>query len=156
MVNSKQIQFNGVNVECHPDGSVTKPFYNKTKRTFGSNAKGYKITLVGNKLVPVHRMIAKAYCDGYDEKLDCDHIDGDKSNNVPENLRWLTRSQNLRAFSSARGGSSKHQNISWQKDIGFWRVQCQVGKKRHHVGIYRSEEDAVKARDEFIAKHSDF
>ena len=154
---NKKIEFNGVEITCHSDGSITKPFYNRLKRTFGTLCKGYMVTYVGGKLSPVHRMIAKAFCKGYDESFDVDHIDGNKVLNESSNLRWLTRSQNCRAFNKDRlNCTSRHRNVSWQKDIGHWRVQLVIKGKKHHVGIYKSEDDAVIARDLYLSYHLNF
>lgn len=43
----------------------------------------------------VHRLVAMAFCDGYFEKADVNHIDGNKSNNISTNLEWCTRSENI-------------------------------------------------------------
>ncbi|MCS2403788.1 NUMOD4 motif protein [Bacteroides salyersiae] len=42
----------------------------------------------------VHRLVAMAFCDGYFDKADVNHKDGNKSNNVSSNLEWCTRSEN--------------------------------------------------------------
>ena len=49
------------------------------------------------KLVRVHRLVAKAFVEGETEKF-CfvDHIDRDKLNNLPSNLRWVDRKGNQR------------------------------------------------------------
>lgn len=43
----------------------------------------------------VHRLVAKAFVPGYVEGLDVNHKDGDRANNVPTNLEWCTRSENI-------------------------------------------------------------
>lgn len=45
--------------------------------------------------VLVHRIVAKAFCLGHQEGYDVNHIDGDKQNNIPSNLEWVTRQQNI-------------------------------------------------------------
>lgn len=48
----------------------------------------------------VHRLVAKAFLEPPDDETKCwvDHIDGDRSNNSVENLRWVTPSENVLAF----------------------------------------------------------
>lgn len=48
----------------------------------------------------VHRLVAKAFLDNPEsvEKCWVDHIDGNRSNNNIENLRWVTPSENCLAF----------------------------------------------------------
>lgn len=42
----------------------------------------------------VHRLVAMAFCNGYFDKADVNHKDGNKSNNISSNLEWCTRSEN--------------------------------------------------------------
>lgn len=49
-----------------------------------------------HKTMLVSRLVAMAWVDGYNPKLTVNHIDGNPSNNTPENLEWLTASENIR------------------------------------------------------------
>ena len=54
---------------------------------------------VENKLV--HRLVAEAFIPNPDNKPEIDHIDTVRTNNRIDNLRWVTRSENIRhAFST--------------------------------------------------------
>lgn len=46
------------------------------------------------KKYPVHRLIASAFCEGFDPSITVNHIDGNKLNNQSENLEWITTSEN--------------------------------------------------------------
>lgn len=71
-------------------GKVLKPF----------DKQGYKrVRLCKDKAVfstGIHRLVLMSFCpvDGMN-KLEVDHIDGDKSNNILSNLRWVTHEENL-------------------------------------------------------------
>lgn len=56
----------------------------------------------------VHRLVAEAFIDKPDDEEKCwiDHIDGDRSNNRAENLRWVTPSENALSY----GYSSRIKN----------------------------------------------
>lgn len=61
-----------------------------------SNSNGYnRITITLN----VHRLVAGAFLEKQeDERNWVDHIDGNRSNNNVENLRWVTPSENALSF----------------------------------------------------------
>lgn len=42
----------------------------------------------------VHRLVAAAFCDGFDPSLSVNHIDGVKIHNTPTNLEWITLGEN--------------------------------------------------------------
>lgn len=46
------------------------------------------------RTIPVHRLVAMAFIPNPDNKPEIDHIDGNKSNNNPINLRWVTHQEN--------------------------------------------------------------
>ncbi len=64
------------------------------------NQKGYlQVQLCKNgkrKQCLVHRVVAEIFIPHYDEKQDIvNHIDGNKLNNIVENLEWCTQKQNV-------------------------------------------------------------
>ena len=44
----------------------------------------------------VHRLVALAFVRGYFRGATVNHIDGDKTNNLPSNLEWVTLAENTR------------------------------------------------------------
>lgn len=44
----------------------------------------------------VHRLVAQEWVPGHFENASIDHLDGDKLNNLPSNLEWVTLSENTR------------------------------------------------------------
>lgn len=44
----------------------------------------------------LHRLIASAFCEGYDPALTVNHMDGNKTNNMPRNLEWISLAGNTR------------------------------------------------------------
>lgn len=48
--------------------------------------------------IPIHRIVALEFLERIDGKDFVDHIDGNKENNIIENLRWVTRSENMRSY----------------------------------------------------------
>jgi len=46
------------------------------------------------KSAHVHRLVAAAFCENTDAKIQVNHKDGDKLNNHADNLEWVTPSEN--------------------------------------------------------------
>lgn len=87
-------------VRCREDGAVFVPQSGTRKAhwTFGSGKPGgYRQVAAFGKYYSVHRLICAAFhglCP--EDKTEVDHINRDKSDNRPGNLRWVTHSENMR------------------------------------------------------------
>ena len=61
------------------------------------DARGYKVVSLWRenkgKTFKIHRLVAVAFVPG-DHSLTVNHIDGDKLNNAPTNLEWVTLAEN--------------------------------------------------------------
>lgn len=70
----------------------------KTNRVLsGSLHKdGYIFVTIDGKQVPLHRLIALVFCDGFEEGKVVNHKDGNKQNNFANNLEWVTQQENIK------------------------------------------------------------
>lgn len=85
----------------------------------------------GQTTVAVHRLVARAFCEGHDEHLEVNHKDGDKLNNVAENLEWVTKSDNIKhAFANGLKTHNRHNMIIQDEDLPHL-LERQIG--RAHV-----------------------
>jgi hypothetical protein len=62
--------------------------------TQNNDHKGYKRVQIKKKWIPVHRLVAKAFIPNPENKPQVNHIDTDKTNNLPDNLEWVTNVEN--------------------------------------------------------------
>lgn len=84
-------------------GRLWSKRYNRIKASTMNN-NGYaradlfsrKNEKIVRKSVYIHQLVAKLFVDGYKDGYVVDHIDGDKTNNVYTNLRWVTHSENIK------------------------------------------------------------
>ena len=62
--------------------------------------RGYKLVTLCKDAFPfkakVHRLVADAFIPNPDNKPEVDHINGDRGDNRAENLRWCTKTENMR------------------------------------------------------------
>ena len=152
---SKDIVVDGTRVTCYSDGSVTVHSPRSKGRTYGYDHKnGYRYAAWGKKKYRVHSLIAQAFLGDRPDGLDVDHIDGKKDNNDPSNLRYVTKSQNLRSH-RRNFGASKYRgvNLDKRKRGVKYRVVIDLGKgdkrKRHQLGLFEDEKEAAIARDTY-------
>lgn len=65
-----------------------------------ANRDGYKMVILQadgrKKIRTVHSLVLDAFVEPRPLGLVCDHIDSDRSNNLPMNLEWVTPTENRR------------------------------------------------------------
>jgi len=114
----------------------------------GCDSNGYKRLYLRKRgervCYLVHRLVALAFIDNPEHKPFVDHINGERSDNRRENLRWATNSQNQMNKRKTKG-SSKYKGVYRRK--GRWFATIQYESKGYAIGQYESEEDAGKAYD---------
>ena len=66
-------------------------------RKQSTDPEGYKRCNIGNRKYRVHRLVAMAFIPNPDNLPIIDHIDGNKSNNNKENLRWVDYRENTQS-----------------------------------------------------------
>lgn len=76
-------------------GKLLKPRYDKDGyKKVELNKQGYR-----PKYVFVHRLVALSFVSGYFDGAVVNHIDGNKANNLKDNLEWCTvKSNNVHAY----------------------------------------------------------
>lgn len=81
----------------------------------------------------IHRLVAEAFIEKpeNDEKCWVDHIDGNRSNNNVENLRWVTPSENALAF-------------GYQSRIDNKKRKVRATNQNGETIIFNSRQEAAK------------
>jgi hypothetical protein len=97
-----------------------------------TDACGYRKLRVHGKNRFAHRLIAAAFLGECPDGLQVNHKDGDKANNCPYNLEYVTRSQNL-----------QHAH-----DTGLMRTH--FGEKSRLAKL--TDEQAAEIRAEYLAR----
>ena len=128
---------------CRNGGwDLKNPYWKLMKQT--NTIYGYKSVKIGKSYL-VHRVIY--YLHNQDWNIDdsrrdnsIDHIDGNKQNNLIENLRVVTNSQN-----SWNTYHTKCKGYYWHKPNKKFRAVITVNYKRINLGYFDLKEDAHNA-----------
>lgn len=84
--------------------------------------------------------------------FDVDHINHNRLDNRIENLRIVSRSENLKNKGVVLS-SSGEMGVYWSKAAGKWEASLQVGGKKVYFGLFDSVESARTARVEADKMH---
>jgi len=101
-----------------------------------------------------HRLIAIYHIDNPENKPHIDHIDQNKQNNNIDNLRWVSRSENMRNQKKAINKTSNYKGVFRDKSRNKWRACIEVNKLRKELGRFETEKEASDARDNYIIEHN--
>jgi len=135
------------------------------KHTMGGKAKkGQKAGAIGkNGYITIridqvdylaHRLMW-LYVYGAFPMLGIDHIDRDKTNNKPINLRLATPKQNGENKLLNSNNSSGHRGVFFRKYLKSkpYAVSIMNNRKTIHVGYFATIEEAIQARKEAEDKY---
>lgn len=90
----------------------------------------------GGRSVLLHREVMRA-----PDGMVVDHIDGDPTNNVRENLRVITKSDNTKNMGIKSNNTSGYRGVAWSKSAGKWLAKC-MGT---HIGVFDCKHEAAMA-----------
>lgn len=122
--------------------------YAETEALTCLDASGYMHGNIFNCRTRAHRLIW-AWFHGVWPSGDVDHINGIRHDNRIENLRDVTRAENLKNQQRRKDNTSGHVGIDLLPETGRWRVRV----KAIHVGTFETLQEAVMARKAASADH---
>lgn len=111
---------------------------------------GYLVGYRDGEYIQLHRLVTNC-----PENMIVDHIGGSTTihDNRKSNLRIVTHSQNSMNRVLAINNTSGITGVSWDNQMGKWRVQIGINRERKHLGLYDNFDDAVKVRKEAEEKY---
>jgi hypothetical protein len=120
------------------------------------NAEGYLQISINNKKFKEHQIVYLMN-HGYIPK-EIDHINGNKLDNRIENLREVSRLQNMYNKPAYKTNTSGSKNVSWKAKISKWQVDISFNGKRKYIGVFEdfelAELVAAEARNKYHGKYA--
>ena len=142
VLNERRIKYDAGEIYIYKENKTRPSYWLLLTGTIGNN--GYKKTKLKKKEFLFHRIIYKIHNPDWDitdvsKTNQIDHIDRNRINNNINNLRVVDSKEN-----------------QWNRDVkGYfwthkrgWRVQLMVNGKAIYGGTFKTEEEAIKKRDE--------
>lgn len=118
--------------------------YAGTKALTGTAAKGYKAGSMLNKRVYAHRIIFLLAHGRWPNEID--HINGVITDNRLDNLRDVSRTDNMRNLCRNSRNVSGVSGVRNRSDCNRWVASIQVAGRDKHLGLFQTFEQAVAAR----------
>jgi hypothetical protein len=109
------------------------------------------------KGVPLSRLVAKAFVPNPHHLPEVDHIDRTRTNNLPGNLRWVTRSENQRNVGKVTRSKSatcvsRYKGVRWAEAGNTWMAAIRTNGLITHLGSFKMESAARKVYDEAVKR----
>jgi hypothetical protein len=106
---------------------------------------GYIGIYIQKKYHWAHRIIWTIFNGEIPEELFIDHIDGNRSNNLIENLRLCTTQENAYNRGKQSNNKSGYKGVSFHKQKQKWVAQIKLEGKNKFLGFFVNPEDAYEA-----------
>ncbi len=107
----------------------------------GVNKHRYAYTIINSKVVLLHRFLMTPQKD-----FEVDHINHNTLDNRKENLRIVTRSQNMMNSSLRKDSKTGFKGVTFKKSHNLYAARITLNKKEHFLGYFKTPEDAYKER----------
>lgn len=110
-----------------------------------SNGKSYLVVRFKDMYMHVHRIAATIAYGDIPDGVEVDHINGDGLDNRIENLRLVTRSENMKNMRKRSDNKSGVTGVSKGRR-NKWRSRIRVNNTEISLGEFSTVDEAAKAR----------
>jgi hypothetical protein len=115
--------------------------------------KTYFLVSVKNRQYFAHRIIV-ALINGVDPgDMEIDHIDGDGTNNNPQNLRLATPAQNCRNRLKNKNNNSGKKGVAWHRQRQKWQATIRINGRQAYLGLFKDINEASAVYEAAAREH---
>lgn len=150
-------------LQLFTDEGTTIAWRNSRKRVHAGrkikaiDGAGYLTVTVDGVMMAVHRILWVMREGAIPKGGQIDHIDGDRLNNSPGNLRLTAASGNNRNRRIGRNNTSGVKGVTWNAKAGKWQAMLYTLEGNSYLGVFNNLEDAESVvRQARKASHGDF
>lgn len=123
----------------------------------GCPFNGYLMCRISGANIFAHRIVwALEYNAFPPEGKEIDHIDGNRSNNHPDNLRLVDRSQNNFNAKKRSNNTSGYKGVSFDRSRGLWDARIRHRNKLTHLGRFPTPEAAKAAYEKAAIQRGEY
>ena len=143
------------NLTKHP---LFKTWHNMKNRCYNKNFKQYADYGGRGITVCEEWLDIKNFVDWVDNKsnweegLSLDRIDNDKGYS-PDNCTFSTKTIQSINQRQQSNNTSGYVGVNWDAKVSKWRARVTMFKKEKHIGTFKTKEEAVLARDNYIIEN---
>jgi hypothetical protein len=116
------------------------------------DGKGYLHVNISGAFFRVHRIVFFMH-HGYEPEFGIDHIDCNRSNNRPSNLRPATNQQNAGNVKAPRHNTSGYKGVYRHSRGGKWCAQIKRNRQTVYLGWFDTAELAAAAYNAAALDH---
>ena len=145
-INSKYEVSNHGEVRNKKTGRILKTYL---------DSGGYKTVGLGSKIrhQKIHCLVAYTFIGERPNNLEIDHIDRDKLNNKLENLRYVTKQQNMWNRETKQIREWILIDKKTKKEYTYYKVEYSIELNIHHTKSFNTLEKAEKYLEELKIKY---
>lgn len=112
-------------------------------------ADGYLKIRINQLSYRVHRIMYQIYHNIYVISSDMiiDHVDGNRTNNIKENLQLVDSFEKNRGLRKYNKGASGYTGVCWHNRLNIWQSYIRLDNKTRHLGYYENLIEAAEAYD---------
>lgn len=117
----------------------------KGRRAGYLDSNGYRKVLVDGRVYAAHRLVWLLHHGVWPDKS-LDHINGDRDDNRPENLRLASPLEQMRNRAANSNNTSGVTGVTWSKSSNKWQATIKVEGRLIYLGVFTKLTTAAHAR----------